>query len=653
MTEPRITNVLTPKVADQNAPLSRGEVALKIIDTTQDLQSVRRPLRLDGVISAVSKDGTQATIQTAKGDVTVQLRNNTPVQQGQSVQIDIPAGSPPRQTILRAEPNTDTQNQAPPQNTGTANAPVTQPSQPQTGTQKSTELPQSASGNTTQQSQSGSSTSQLTNTSSSATPAAPPPGAPPPASTTTQSALPPEIRAVLDQSAPQPFTATQATQPAAPLPPNAIVRFMPLTTLPATTDLLPVPTAIQSLIDVAQSRPGLLDFTSPKPMLASDEFAQLPEDKTGAFPTLPGAMLKPGAIAQTPALTSPFDAKILSLNPGDAFKPFTPGTFQIEIPASEAGAGLKLPTPGAIPSQPKPMPILGADVIAITKDHFPIVSLTLPGAKSPQLFMLQFPTTNIEPGTRLEILPQSLPQILPVPGATTTSATAPANPLTGWTWPALDDAVAILTQSMPQAQMAQTLANVLPSPAKPNVIPPAMQFFIAAIQSGDIASWFGDKAISALRRDTARGGDVLTRLTEDVNSLGRSMDTPAQDWKGVAIPLVWQNEIQKIHLYYKHQGGEKQDDEQERGEGSTRFIFDLNLNRLGDIQLDGLMKSRRLDLILRTGTMFSHSMQTAMREKYQNVLESGNLTGDLVFQNRMDQWVKVKVNARAKGLTSA
>ena len=92
---------------------------------------------------------------------------------------------------------------------------------------------------------------------------------------------------------------------------------------------------------------------------------------------------------------------------------------------------------------------------------------------------------------------------------------------------------------------------------------------------------------------------------------------------------------------------------QEKGEGSTRFIFDLNLTRLGDVQLDGLMKSRRLDLILRTGTMFSHSMQTAMREKYQNVLELGNLTGDLVFQNRMDQWVRVKVNARDKGLTSA
>lgn len=627
MTDPRITTVLTPKVADQNAPLTRGEVALKIITTTQDLQTVRRPLRIDGVIGSIAKDGSSATIQTAKGDVTVQLRNNTPVKEGQNVQIDVPAGSPPRQTILRPAPETNAQ-PAQPQQPGTtpapttsgeapAKAPVTPSSQPSSAQPlqppAQTQAQPPASGNATQPTQPG----------------------PPPVATTTQAALAPEIRALLDQASPLP-PAIPAAQRAAALPLNAIVRLVPLAGLPATADLLPVPAAIQALIDSASAKFDAFNPVTSKILLASDEFASPagggPFTTPGqTTPTLPGSPPKPGTALQAQIPASPFDAKLITILPDAGFKPPAPGPA-LTVPAVESPIGKQ-----------EPAKIL-ADVIAMTRQNLPVVSLTLPGAKAPQLFMLQFPATNIEPGMRLEILPAP---ILPVavPATPATPSSVSPDPLTGWTWPSLDDAVTILAQSMPQAQMARTLANVLPSPARTVEIPPAMQFFMAAIQSGDIASWFGDKAISALRRDTARGGDTLSRLTQDVDSLARGMDTPVQEWKGVAIPLLWQSEIQKIHLYYKHQDAEKEED-QEKGERTTRFIFDLNLTRLGDIQLDGLMKTSRLDLILRTGTMFSHGMQTALRQKYQSVLETGNLTGDLTFQNRMDQWVHVKVNAR-------
>lgn len=622
MADPRITNVLTPKVADSTAPLTRGEVALKIISTTDDLQSVRRPLRLDGVISSIAKDGTSATIQTAKGDVTVQLRNNVSLQEGQNVQIDIPVGTPPRQSVLRDAPATSQQPQTQIPSQDTPATPATTPSQPTPGAAP------------TQQTQTNPAQSATPNSSQPIAEAQPTQPGLPPAPSTAQPALPTAVRSILDQAALPPLTTGPVTLPPTTLPANAIVRLIPLTGLSATTDLLPVPAAIQALIEQVIQPPDLLN-PGAKPLFASDEFAAPLDSKLLALPgqiatPAPGTTLK----TQITLPLSPFDARILTITPDAGFKPLPLNSFT--IPTQEPGQPIT-------PPQTK----IFADVLAVTRQGFPLVSITLPGTTEPKIFMLQFPATNIPPGTRLEIEPA---QILPVPGANTTPTTATAtNPLTGWTWPVFDDVAKVLTQSMPQAQMAQTLANVMPSPARPGVMPPAMMFFMSAIQSGDIASWFGDKAISALRRDAARGGDALSRLTQDVDGLARAMDTPAQDWKGIAIPLVWQSEIQKIHLYYKNQGGEK-DDDKEGGERSTRFIFDLNLTSLGDIQLDGMMKSRRLDLILRTGKMFSHSMQTAMRAKYQNVLELGKLNGDLVFQTRMDQWVRVKVNARTSNL---
>jgi hypothetical protein len=48
----------------------------------------------------------------------------------------------------------------------------------------------------------------------------------------------------------------------------------------------------------------------------------------------------------------------------------------------------------------------------------------------------------------------------------------------------------------------------------------------------------------------------------------------------------------------------------------TRFIFDLSLDALGKVQLDGLFRAKRLDLIVRTLTPFSLPMQQDMRRIY-------------------------------------
>ena len=118
-------------------------------------------------------------------------------------------------------------------------------------------------------------------------------------------------------------------------------------------------------------------------------------------------------------------------------------------------------------------------------------------------------------------------------------------------------------------------------------------------------------AISALRRDP-RGMQALTRMGRDIAGLQKTdADPVTQDWKALTLPMMWQNDIHKIHMFYRRQHSDQDDDSSDAKKGdSTRFIFDLNLDRMGDMQIDGLMKDKRLDLILRTREKpFSPPMQ--------------------------------------------
>ena len=446
------------------------------------------------------------------------------------------------------------------------------------------------------------------------------------------------MRAALDQVAatiPQPV----AKQVPAPLPPGAIVRLVPLPGLPPVDQLLsaPLTTITRAALQASQIAQNALSA-------GTSDLLHLISDKASSLPGLsPQAALQQTETSSKSILSGFVPPKVDGT--GIILKPATDG------PPGSFDARLLNIRDHAITAQPAPG-ILTGDVIATTKAQFPILSILLPGLRAAQPFLLQFPATNLPLGSQIEVQPQTLPVPVPVQSASTGTAT-PAELLTGWTWPVFDDTLETLGHMMPQAHMAQTMAAVLPNPATPATMPSAIAFFIAAIQSGDLASWMGDKAISALRRDAGRGGDLISRLTRETDGLSRTMDTPvSQDWRGVALPFVWQNELQKIHLFYRKQGGDKEED-QDGAEQSTRFLFDLNLDRMGDVQIDGLMKAKRLDVILRTGTLLSHGMQTALRRKYLDVLEAGHLTGDLAFQNRLDQWVRVPIENRPATLKTS
>ncbi len=296
---------------------------------------------------------------------------------------------------------------------------------------------------------------------------------------------------------------------------------------------------------------------------------------------------------------------------------------------------------------------LSGVVTNVTADKLPVITAFFPQIGGEQIFALQFPSENITIGTQIQVTPQPSNIAL----TATTASTPQAAPLPVYIqpqpWPAMEEALQALVRAAPQT--AQAMVNVTPSPANPGQLGPAMMFFIAAVRGGDLTQWLGKNATDALR--TERGGNSLNKLLGEAPMLSRIAAEPMpQDWRAMNIPLYWDGDMHKIGLYYKHdhEGGS---DEQSTLK-STRFVFDLALEHMGKVQLDGLFrapsdKDGRLDLAVRTEEHFSQATKAEMRRIYAKALRDTQITGELSFQNQPESWVTIQAdNNNALGVSA-
>ena len=131
---------------------------------------------------------------------------------------------------------------------------------------------------------------------------------------------------------------------------------------------------------------------------------------------------------------------------------------------------------------------------------------------------------------------------------------------------------------------------------------------------------------------------LLARLSGESSSVSSNTDAPSTEWKSFPIPMLWQNEISKVMFHVRKEPSEQ---EQQSNEGDTRFVMDLSLTRMGEVQLDGMVRGKELNLIVRTQIPISYSMQDAMRVAYAKALDGTDIYGEIGFQGGKDTWETV------------
>jgi hypothetical protein len=437
--------------------------------------------------------------------------------------------------------------------------------------------------------------------------------------------------------APVPIPNAQALLMPAPLPvvsQNAFPSVM--TVLPATTELAP-----RSLIPGAAGGTPMQAAIPPTPGIS----LSLPDLVAFSLTVQPNAASN--AFPQsTQAILEPFRAEISTLE-----QTTSPAILTPKIPPSP------LLTPDALmKTLDKPVILssgkageIPAIVVGQTSQNLPVIGMISPATGEQAFFIMHINGGAVLPGTELTLVPQQ--QITQMPAnapimATVSFAPAPSYFLAPESWPLMNDIYQALAQIMPRA--AQAMNAMTPSPNNPAQIGPAALFFIAAVRGGDLTQWLGSNSSDALRRGGKSG--LLERLGFESSTLNKlATDNVSGEWRAVSLPLMWENQVQKIALYYKNDSRQEQDNNPEARQ--HRFLFDLSLDAMGPVQIDGLFRAQRLDLIVRAKEPFSAAMQTEMRRIYAGALGKTSITGDLSFQNRPDQWVTITPDKKNIGVS--
>lgn len=211
-----------------------------------------------------------------------------------------------------------------------------------------------------------------------------------------------------------------------------------------------------------------------------------------------------------------------------------------------------------------------------------------------------------------------------LPGETASAATgrAPAA-ATPTPWPALDTALDSLRQSAVPAVVAAVNAAVpRPGPQMGG----ALVLLMSALRGGDLRGWLGKDSLDELTR--MKGTHATKSLADDFSQLARPTRNDSGDWRIFNLPLFDGAQQQQIRLYLKRRGSGSDAE----ADTPSRFVFELDLSRLGALQLDGLSTPGRFDLVVRSTTPLPETVRGDIGVLFGQVREANDFTGDVYFQ---------------------
>ena len=674
---------------------ANGTALAQIIKLPSNLQNNSQAVRLEGQVIAQNKSDNSVTIRTSSGDIQAKIKTNRQPAIGQNVEIEIPAGraNTARNDIRAAQvilqpsqpPSTQTTSTTTPTQTVTNSVTVSNTAATQVTTTSATAQPSQAQPSQAQPPNLNNAPLLSATVQDAITPAraqniqaqipqildsqttfrlisVPPATANNIASTFLQTLPTPQNSLITNNSLlptnialPTNISVPTTAQPNIVIPnnitPNTQIIFSSINTN-TTAQNIPTQNSQSSNLTAPLATTLPTQTNTPSQILQPAQFAppQTIQQTLGQTITAPNALstsliptsVQPQAtlITNSAQLTAPqsssrigqIDVQILNTNPAEIA--ITPTNNN----APSARTVLALTQFPTLTTGGNNAGSLSAQVTGFTANNLPLITVQgVGGGQLTQSFILQAPNTNLQYGQKIQLIPQGT-NTAPINNAASALRAPLSNPLLmGFQWPAMDELFQTLQNINPQ--LASSLAKTLPNAASANQLGPAAMVVIAAIRSGNFNMLMNDKKMDALQQMGKAG--LLDSLTQSTARAGAGEPAAAtqSDWRAVPLPMFWENEIHRITLYTRQESDENE--KQQNGQNGTRFVMDLSLSRMGDVQIDGLVKDNRLDLILRTEHHFSAPMQQTMRQAYSGALAYTDLVGELNFQGETDKWIHV------------
>ncbi len=186
-------------------------------------------------------------------------------------------------------------------------------------------------------------------------------------------------------------------------------------------------------------------------------------------------------------------------------------------------------------------------------------------------------------------------------------------------WSALDQVLAALDKSAPE--LGQQLRAAL-TPATAPALAATLLFMAGALYSG---KWPGEAVMRAL--GSAGLERLKAKLDGDLAGLRRlGTEGTTGDWRVLTLPLMMGAAVEPLRLFLRRKNGQGA-----RDPAGQRFIIEAELSRLGALQLDGLVRGNRLDLVLRSHAPLPQGLRDEAGALFCRASAAAGYFGDIVF----------------------
>ena len=235
-----------------------------------------------------------------------------------------------------------------------------------------------------------------------------------------------------------------------------------------------------------------------------------------------------------------------------------------------------------------------------------------------------------------------LPHLTPVNVQITEIAEPPAFAVTAHTdspvFQGIEETLTLLQKTDPVS--FEAFKDVLPQIG--NKLPAQIISFInTASQSTPVPSFIGEANIAAIQNLGEKGHSLLTEIEKEIKASPKKVSDGRSSWKGWTIPFLSGAIVEPVSLYLQkpQEEGHRQNGAA-RKQNAIRFVLDLNLTRLGKMQMDGLAhrNERRFDLIVRHQNDLPVSFDDKIRFIFTQTLTALNYTGT-VNVDHTDQFI--------------
>lgn len=181
------------------------------------------------------------------------------------------------------------------------------------------------------------------------------------------------------------------------------------------------------------------------------------------------------------------------------------------------------------------------------------------------------------------------------------------------------------------------MSKIIPSTGKN--LTQSMMFFLSALKGGDFKQWMGgSKNIDALE---AKYGDLLKKIASEFQTLQQAFTEPnQQNWVSTSIPIMHDNRLEQARLHIKQEAESEVSKNNTQGQ---RFVLDIELSRLGEMQLDGFIQKnegkQQFDMVVRTSKPLPNDVEIGIRDIFTSATEITGFKGMILFQTSREQFV--------------